>query len=110
MESRALDYSITDLYLYDDNNVIISKRIRNYITDYSKEALRNYHLKYHMTGTDTFMFSKLYLEKIGRFTAIDVGDEFYLMMNAIEGGGKFGYLQGCYVKAYVHYGEHWRKA
>ena len=59
----------------------------------------------HMTGTDTFMFKTEYLRKIGGFPGIDVGDEFYLMKEAILGHGKFAYSPHCYIKAYVHSGE-----
>lgn len=105
MESGKHDYSITDLILYNENGKEIDKRIRTYIKDTSTASLRTYHLKHHMTGTDTMMFRKGYLTQIGGFAPIDVGDEFYLMQRAIEGGGKFGYLPGCEVKAYVHTGE-----
>lgn len=105
MENGKYDYSITDLVLYNEENKVIDKRIRSYIQETKIESLRIYHLKYHMTGTDTMMFTKEYLAKIGGFAPIDVGDEFYLMQRAIEGGGKFGYLPGCEIKAYVHTGE-----
>ena len=99
------DYSITDLYLYNEDDKLTDKRIRDYVKDTSMKSLMSYHLKYHLTGTDTMMFTKKYLLKIGCFAPIDVGDEFYLMQRAIEGNGKFGYLSGCDVKAYVHTGE-----
>ncbi|MGL5257925.1 MAG: hypothetical protein ACRC76_12925, partial [Proteocatella sp.] len=99
------DYSVTDLNLFNENDKLIDKRIRSYIKDTSAEALRQYNLKYHLTGTDTMMFTKEYLQKIDGFAPIDVGDEFYLMQRAIEGGGKFGYLPGCEIKAYVHTGQ-----
>lgn len=105
MENGGYDYSITDLVLYSESDKEIDRRVRSYITDTSVDALRRYHLKYHMTGTDTMMFRKEYLNKIGGFAPIDVGDEFYLMQRAIEGGGKFGYLPGCEIKAYVHTGD-----
>ena len=105
MENGGYDYSITDLVLYNDNDREIDKRVRSYIRDVSVASLEVYHLKYHMTGTDTMMFKKEYLNQIGGFAPIDVGDEFYLMQRAIEGGGKFGYLPGCEIKAYVHTGE-----
>lgn len=105
MENGNYDYSITDLILYNEQNKEIDKRIRTYIKDTSVASLRMYHLKYHMTGTDAMMFHKEYLTSIGKFAPIDVGDEFYLMQRAIEGGGKFGYLPGCDIKAYVHTGE-----
>lgn len=105
MEANQYDYSITDLLLYNEADKEIDKRIRSYIKETTVESLRMYHLKYHMTGTDTMMFKKEYLTQIGGFAPIDVGDEFYLMQRAIEEGGKFGYLPGCEIKAYVHTGN-----
>lgn len=105
METNQCDYSITDLILYNEDDKKINRRIRSYIKETTVESLRLYHLKYHMTGTDTIMFKKEYLIQIGGFASIDVGDEFYLMQRAIEEGGKFGYLPGCEVKAYVHTGD-----
>ena len=96
------DFSITDLELLNENGKRIKTRTREYIKDTSKEALLKYHLMHHMTGTDTMMFKKEYLLKIGCFPGIDVGDEFYLMQRAIEEGGKFSYLPVCDIKAYVH--------
>lgn len=105
METNQCDYSITDLILYNEDDKKINRRIRSYIKKTTVESLRLYHLKYHMTGTDTIMFKKEYLIQIGGFAPIDVGDEFYLMQRAIEEGGKFGYLPGCEIKAYVHTGD-----
>ena len=99
------DYALTDLYLYKDNGEIAERRTREYIKKYEAHDLLRYHLLYHMTGTDTFMFKKEYLQKIGGFPPIDVGDEFYLMEQAILNGGKCCYSPHCYVKAYIHTGE-----
>lgn len=96
------DFSVTDLFLYNEGGKLIDKRIRSYITDYSPEQLLKSHLMHHITGTDTLMFKKSYLEKIGGFPPIDVGDEFYLMKEAICGSGKLVYTKGCFVRAYVH--------
>ena len=105
MEETGCDYCITDLVLYNEEGKEIDRRIRSYVSDTSASALKVYHLKYHMTGTDTMMLKKEYLTRIGGFALINVGDEFYLMLRAIEGGGKFGYLPGCALDAYVHTGE-----
>lgn len=105
MVKGGYDYSVTDLDLYNENEKLIERRTRDYIKETTQSALLEYHLKYHLTGTDTMMFRKEYLLEIGKFAPIDVGDEFYLMQRAIDGGGKFGYLSGCDVKAYVHTGE-----
>ena len=101
METGA-DYSITDLALYNEKNKLIEIRKRMYIKNTMPEKLFQYHLMYHMTGTDTLMFRKNYLNKIGKFDPIDLGDEFYLMSKAILEGGKFLYVPSCDVKAYVH--------
>ena len=102
MEDGALDYSITDLALFNEQDKLVDRRVRGYIKDTAPASLRQYHLTRHLTGTDTMMFTKAYLEKIGGFAPIDVGDEFYLMQRAIDGEGKFGYLPACDVKARVH--------
>ena len=105
MVNGGYDYSVTDLDLYNENEKLIDKRVRKYIKSTTAESLLMYHLMHHITGTDTMMFKKEYLTKIGGFAPIDVGDEFYLMERAINCGGKFGYLAGSDVKAYVHTGE-----
>ncbi|WP_081958091.1 sugar transferase [Eubacterium sp. ER2] len=104
--STQADYGITDLFLYDENEKLIDKRVRSYIKDTDKKSLMRYHLIHHMTGTDTFMFRTEYIRKIGGFPDIDVGDEFYLMEKAILGEGKFTYFPHCDIKAYVHTGEY----
>lgn len=96
------DYCITDLELYNERDELIERRNRNYIIKYDMESLLKYHFMYHITGTDALMFKRKYLIKIGCFPLINVGDEFYLMQEAISNGGKFTYLQGCDIKAYVH--------
>lgn len=99
------DYGITDLYLYNQKDELTDKRIRWYIEDTDKDSLLRYHAKYHMTGTDTFMFKTDYLRAIGGFLERDVGDEFYLMERAILGNGMICYSEHCCVKAYVHTGS-----
>ena len=99
------DFSITDLALYSENEVLIEKRNRYYIKSYDKGSLLRYHFMFHMTGTDTLMFKRQYILEIGGFPPIDSGDEFHLMKNAIEAGGKLAYLDACDMKAYVHTGD-----
>ena len=98
------DYSLTDLLLYSESGRLVERRSRDYISASDPESLLRCHLMYHMTGTDTMMFRREYLLEIGGFPPIDVGDEFYLMKEAICGGGKFAYVPGCFVKAYIHTG------
>lgn len=99
------DYCITDLELYAENEKLTERRVRDYIKSVESKQLLKYHLMFHMTGTDTLMFRANYLRAIGGFPPIDVGDEFYLMVQAIKASGRFCYLPRCDVKAYVHTGE-----
>ncbi len=105
MLSTNADFGITDLDMFYDDESLCEKRTRDFIKSTEKEDLIKYHLMHHLAGTDTMIFKKDYLLKIGGFDPIDVGDEFYLMFKAIENDGKFTYLKGCFVKAYVHKGE-----
>lgn len=102
MVEADADYSVTDLYLYDEHDRLIDKRIRTYIKATDRHSLQKYHLTHHITGTDSMMFRKDYLVKIGGFAPINIGDEFYLMERAIDGNGNFLYIPGCCIKAYVH--------
>ena len=101
IESDA-DFSITDLEQYDENGKFVEKRERTYIASTDSESLLKYHYLYHMTCTDTLMFKKEYLEKIGGFNCADMGDEFYLIEKAIENGGKFCYDRSCHVRTVIH--------
>jgi len=105
MAANELDYSITNLDLYFDNGKLSESRDRHYIQKYDKTSLLEYHYMYHMTGTDTIMIRRDYFDRIGGFPPVNVGDEFYLMQKAIEAEGKFGYLDRCDVRAYVHTGK-----
>lgn len=105
MQKKDADFSITDLALYSEKDHLIEVRRRDYVQDTSVDSLKKYHLMHHLTGTDALMFKKEYLDKIGGFEPIDFGDEFYLMLKAIEHGGKFVYVPICDIKAYVHVGD-----
>lgn len=105
MSEANADYSLMDLGLYNEDGSLSELRVRNYLQGCREEDLLLLHLKYHMTGTDSMMFKTEYLKKIGGFDPINVGDEFYLMMKAIRGGGSFCYAPYNEIKAYVHKGE-----
>lgn len=105
MQKKQSDFSITDLALYNEKGGLEEMRTRFYLSEEEApdmQKLLEYHLMYHLTGTDTLMFRKEYLDGIGGFPPIDVGDEFYLMKEAITSGGRFSYLKRCDVKALVH--------
>lgn len=103
MESAGADYSVTDLELYHDDGTHAETRGRGCLEGLTDPAvLMRRHFMFHITGTDTMMLRRDYLLKIGGFAPINVGDEFYLMERAIDGGGRFCYLPGSDIRAYVH--------
>ena len=101
VQSKA-DYSLVNIALYNEDETLCEIRKRDYLLSNEGTNLLLCHLKYHMTGTDTMMFRKDYLTSFGGFETIDVGDEFYLMMKAINQKGRFIYVNDISVKAYVH--------
>lgn len=102
MFDNNLEMCFTNLILKDVNEKIVDIRTRENITDYSVNALLTYHLKYHITGTNSFMYEKELLVKLNGFDPIDIGDEFYLMYKTIKSNAKIGYLNANDVVAYVH--------
>lgn len=105
MIEHNADFGITDIVLYNEDESINETRKRAYLLRKEGQNLLVCHLKYNMTGTDTLMFKKTFLNQLGGFDPIDLGDEYYLMMKAILGGGKICYTPCCDIKAYVHTGE-----
>lgn len=101
MEEADADYSITNLNIYNSDDKLIDVRKHSYLNDSNSDLLK-LHLMYHLTGTDTFMFKKSYLNSIGGFNGPDNGDEYYLMLDAIMHHGKFVFSDECHVKAYIH--------
>ena len=105
MQDTGADYGITDLILYNEDGTVSSVRRRSYLQGKEKDNLLLCHLKYFMSGTDTLMFRREFLTQIGGFGSIDYGDEYYLIMSAIEARGKLVYSPVCDVRAYVHTGQ-----
>lgn len=104
MQAASADYSLMDLDLLNEKGQLIEHKTHPYLNGVlAQSELIRLHLLYHLTGTDTMMFRREYLLQIGCFGEIDIGDEFYLMMKAIENGGKFLYLPHPLVKARIHY-------
>ncbi|MBQ7043670.1 MAG: glycosyltransferase [Clostridia bacterium] len=62
------------------------------IPAFDNESLLHYHLLYHLTGTSTYMFKAEKLREIGGFDNALCGQEFILMLKAIEGGLKIRYM------------------
>ncbi len=102
MLKNSFELTITDLGIYSPSGKLLDYREYSKIESFDNEYLLKYHLQNHMTGTPTFMFKAEKLKEIGGFDVVKVGQEFHLMLKAIEQGLKIGYLPECYVKAYRH--------
>ena len=104
MLAAEADFSLMDLTLVNEKGKCVEQKTHPYLHKTLKRSdLIRLHLLHHLTGTDVMMFRRDYLMKIGGFDPIDIGDEFYLMMKAIENNGCFLYLPQTLVHAMVHY-------
>lgn len=104
MKQSDADYSISNIALYYEDGTLCEIRKRDYLNTSEADDLLKCHLKYNMASNDTIMFRADYVRRIKGFEPINVGDDFYLMMKAIENKGKFLYCDICEVKAVVHKG------
>ena len=75
--------SYTDLSLYDKNEKVIDRRLREETANFNQKQLLKYHLMKNLTGTETFMFKSDFLREIGLFDNVKMGHEYYLMMKAL---------------------------
>ncbi len=102
MLKNDCDMSFTDLGIYMPDGKMVDYREYGEIKSFDNDYLLRYHLMKHMTGTPTFMFKAEKLREIGGFDVVPVGQEFHLMLKAIQGGLEIRYLPECHVKAYRH--------
>ena len=100
MHSTQSDISVCNLILLNEQGKVVDCRRRKYLK--KKENTITAHLKYHITGTDTMMFRADFLKKIGGFDKENLGDEFYLMMKALQHNPKFIHVDYDGVFALVH--------
>lgn len=105
MLKEGVDLSFTNLKLHNPNDQLIDYREYTSIKEFSNSYLLRFHLKRHITGTPTFMFERINLINIGGFPKAKVGQEFMLMLRAIENNLTIGYLEDNQVVAYVYKGE-----
>jgi len=102
MQDHDADLSFSSMIMYNSSGKVVDARYHADIPSFDNQALIKYHLMHHMTGTPTFMFRAEKLREIGGFEDVRMGQEFYLMLKAIERGLKIGYINACDVKIYKH--------
>ena len=101
MVNNDVNFSFTDLYMYDKSNKVIDIRDRSDIKSNDKEYLLRYHIVKNLTGTETFMSTKSLLEEIGMFDDALTGHEFYLMIKVLlSPNSKIGYYKSNDIVAY----------
>ncbi len=97
---KGYKVSICNLILVDDDGNVIDKRKRRYFKN--GEPLLTMHLKYHLTGTGSFMAETEFAREIGGFCDSDLGDDFIFMLNAIEKTDKIGHVDTDGVFCTIH--------
>ncbi len=102
MIKHNCDMSFTNLKLFNEIGNLIDYREYTSIKSYEKTYLLKYHIMHHITGTPTFMFRAEALRRINGFENVSMGQEFYLMLKAVESNLKICYLNDCNVIAYRH--------
>ncbi len=99
------DLSFTDVRFHNSDDKLIDYREHKYVKNLSNEELLKQHIMHHLTPTATYMFKKESLLRIGGFDDVQMGQEFMLMLKAIEDNLKIGYIPIAKVIQYIHNGE-----
>ncbi len=92
MLENDLDMSFTNIVICNGEEKVVDFREHSGIKSFDNDTLLRYHLTRQITATNTFMYRREALLKIGGFVNVPVGQEYYLMYNTIKGGLKIGYL------------------
>lgn len=108
MMMHSLDFSFTDVFLYNAQGELLEHRTRRYIKDWSPDYLFRTHLMYSISPTSTFMVKKELLLRQGGFRNIPSMQDGMLMWDLLEyalntdNSVKFGYLPCSYIIQYLH--------
>lgn len=106
MLKNSLNCSFTDLSIYNEEDKLVDRRVRNDIKSFDKEYLIKYHLTKIISSTETFMVSKQLLLDINGFDNAVAGHEFYLMFKILNYSDlKIGYFESDDIKAFRTKGE-----
>lgn len=105
MIDKELDLSFTDVRIHSMDDRLVDYREHYNIKDLSNKELLKQHIMHHLTPTDTYMFRREALLSIGGFEDVKMGQEFMLMLKAIENGLSIGYIPVANVIQYIHAGE-----
>ncbi len=96
------DLSFSNMIMYRMSGEVCDFRDHKGLDSFDNADLLKYHLTRNLSGTPTFMFKADKLREIGGFRDVKMGQDFFLMLNAIESGLKIRYFNTCDVKVYKH--------
>ena len=102
MLESGCDLSFSNMIMYRLDGKVCDFRDHKGIKNYDNDTLLRYHLTKNLSGTPSFMFKADKLKKIGGFRDAKMGQDFFLMLIAIEAGLKIRYFDSCDVKVYKH--------
>lgn len=105
MVENNYDLTFTDVRIHNTKDTLIDYRQHKYIKNFANKELLKYHIMYHLTPTATYMFKRQSIVDLGGFDDVQMGQEFMLMLKAINNGFKIGYIPIADVIQYVHDGE-----
>lgn len=102
MLENGCDMSFSDMIMYRLNGDVCDYRDHKGITSFDNEFLLRYHLTKNLSGTPSYMFKTEKIREIGGFRDAKMGQDFFLMLCAIESGLNIRYHKSCGVKVCKH--------
>lgn len=102
MLENGCDMSFCNMIMYNEAGKVVDYRDHPGIKDFKNNTLLRYHLTKNLSGTPTFMFKTEKLREIGGFPDAKMGQDFYMMLKAIESGLEIRYVETCDIKVYKH--------
>lgn len=102
MVDNELDVCIMDGATFDMSGALVGEKHQVFPEHPTYETLMVSHMLYHLTGTNTIMFKAEALRRIGGFSDVPAGHEYFLMEKAIEARLVIGYLPQVLVRNCTH--------
>ncbi len=100
-----LDMSFQDVIWLNEKDEVVEYRSFSYIEDCSNDNLLKQHLLHNIAPTSIYFIKREKFLETDGFGDVPVGQDIYLMFSCIEQGFKIGYMQGAYVRQYLHKGD-----
>lgn len=101
-QKENCDMVFTNLLMRTNSGKIVDYRTHRGMQSTDNEYLLRYQLTKNISATSSFMFKADSLRRIGGFKDAKMGQDFHVVMRAIEGGLKLFYLDDDSVIIYKH--------